>query len=866
MKKSMLKRAMALSCAFAVSMAAVPETTTANAQTTVENTVSTQETVHTMATAVTVKDETSLKKAIKNGATITLGDSFKIDACVTIPKGVSVTIKSDSSSNRVIGASKEMARLFNVEGTVTFKNITLKGGNGETNHLTTKTVIAVDGGTVNFNSSKVMLSKGILVRVGTNGKVTATDTKFVNSKGTFGENGGAIYIQPSGSFTMNGTESEISNNSHGGVHVFNGATFTMNAGEIKNNSGGAGNKNASSSQNIASVGMGGGVFNNGTFNFNSGKIQNNSAKECGNNVFNMNTMTVKAGVTLASIYLESPKITFNGVPYSPATTKLGFSAPVGTEIAKCASNVVASKCMTISGQKIANSPKDPSSIIVTDDYTITINLGEGQESISDTKPYLDTTTLPSQEAYTRIGYVLTGWQADTGEVAEPGSTVDVTGNKTYTAVWTPKDIAVEYYDEGGTKIADDTYNYESQGTYIIKEAVSKKGYEFKGWKDITDVSGNTVYNPGSTGISRTDRDDTLKLQAVYEEKTVQVNFNLNMTGATMPETTTALKYTAEVALSKYVPTATGYTFKGWYTDETCAGTALTVLSPATLGIEDTVQLYAKWEADDIPITYIDANVPNAQNSVKYDGILTITSYTPEKTGYTFKGWYLNDDKSKLYKAGDKISPKELGITGIKLTASYEKNATPSPAASDKTSSNSSDKKVSETKLEDQIPGDAPTSSSGTAIQLKITPSKKTLGVGDSFRFRIDTTEAYTVSTNSNIISVDNLGYVKARAVGKAVISVKATGITKTVTVTVKKAPTASTMKVKVKKVKKGKTVSVKPTFTKNTYCKSVKYSSSNKKIAKVTSNGKVKGMKKGTVKITIKCSTGAKKVVKIKVV
>ena len=44
----------------------------------------------------------------------------------------------------------------------------------------------------------------------------------------------------------------------------------------------------------------------------------------------------------------------------------------------------------------------------------------------------------------------------------------------------------------------------------------------------------------------------------------------------------------------------------------------------------------------------------------------------------------------------------------------------------------------------------------------------------------------------------------------------------------------------------------------------VTYKSSNKKIAKVNSSGKVTGVKKGTVKITISCN-GTKKVVKVKV-
>ena len=363
-KKNMLKRAMALSCAFALSLAPAVENVTVNAQTNAdENTVSEQETqetdeeksvvstqglVQTMATA-NVTNEKQLRDAIpqSGSATIVLKDHMKISSVIKIPKGVSVTIKSDTDSNRVIGADTKIARLFLVEGTATFNNITLKGGNGDSTHLTENAVLAVDGGTVNLKSSKIMLSLGVLVRVGEGSKVTATDTVFTNSKGTYKTTGGAIFIQSGGTFTMNGTNSKITSNPYGGVHVFKGGTFNMNAGVITDNKGGAGNNSSSSN-----TGKGGGVFNNGTFNFNGGTIKSNHASECGNNIFNMNTMNVKGGVSLESIYLQNNNITFIGAPLAPITAKLGFSDAVGTKVASCGSNVNAGSCLSITDKKI----------------------------------------------------------------------------------------------------------------------------------------------------------------------------------------------------------------------------------------------------------------------------------------------------------------------------------------------------------------------------------------------------------------------------------------------------------------------------------------------------------------------------------
>ena len=63
-------------------------------------------------------------------------------------------------------------------------------------------------------------------------------------------------------------------------------------------------------------------------------------------------------------------------------------------------------------------------------------------------------------------------------------------------------------------------------------------------------------------------------------------------------------------------------------------------------------------------------------------------------------------------------------------------------------------------------------------------------------------------------------------------------------------------------VKKGKTVKLGAKVTPSGA--KITYTSSNKKIATVTSKGVVKGIKKGTAKITIKAD-GVKKVVKVKV-
>lgn len=99
--------------------------------------------------------------------------------------------------------------------------------------------------------------------------------------------------------------------------------------------------------------------------------------------------------------------------------------------------------------------------------------------------------------------------------------------------------------------------------------------------------------------------------------------------------------------------------------------------------------------------------------------------------------------------------------------------------------------------------------------------------------------------------------------GTAAISiVLESGLKKTVKVKVQKgAVVASSVKLPSTKVtvKKGKTLTLKPVIVPITSQSKVTYSSSNRSVATVTSKGVIKGIKKGTAKITVKA--GTKKVI-----
>ena len=116
------------------------------------------------------------------------------------------------------------------------------------------------------------------------------------------------------------------------------------------------------------------------------------------------------------------------------------------------------------------------------------------------------------------------------------------------------------------------------------------------------------------------------------------------------------------------------------------------------------------------------------------------------------------------------------------------------------------------------------------------------------------------SSNRKIATVDKkTGKVTAKAAGKVTITAKSGSLKATYTVTVKN-PTLKLTKTSAT-VKVGKTTKI---TAKATPSGKITYKSSNKKIATISSNGTVKGIKKGTAKITVTCN-GVSKTFKVTV-
>ena len=92
------------------------------------------------------------------------------------------------------------------------------------------------------------------------------------------------------------------------------------------------------------------------------------------------------------------------------------------------------------------------------------------------------------------------------------------------------------------------------------------------------------------------------------------------------------------------PTKEGYVFDGWYVDDEF----IEVFSFDNIEKINEITLYAKWVEDDLVLITYDT-LGGSQNQTIETNITDIPeTYIPEKEGYVFSGWYLDQNYQNVY--------------------------------------------------------------------------------------------------------------------------------------------------------------------------------------------------------------------------
>ena len=288
-------------------------------------------------------------------------------------------------------------------------------------------------------------------------------------------------------------------------------------------------------------------------------------------------------------------------------------------------------------------------------YTITYHLNGGTND--DTNP--DTYTIESDTITfaepTKTGYTFTGWFTD--ENCTPGNEITQiasgsTENVDVYAKWSARSYTITYHLNGGTNNGSNPDTYTIESDTITFADPTKTGYTFAGWfTDENCTPGNEITQIASGSTENVD------VYAGWSAKSYSITYHLNggANNGSNPDT-----YTIESSTITFAdPAKTGYTFAGWFTDENFTpGNEITQI---TSGSTENVDVYAKWSVDSYTITYnLDSGTNDSANPDTYTiESATITFAEPTKTGYTFAGWFTDENCTP----GNEITQIASGSTG-----------------------------------------------------------------------------------------------------------------------------------------------------------------------------------------------------------
>lgn len=459
-------------------------------------------------------------------------------------------------------------------------------------------------------------------------------------------------------------------------------------------------------------------------------------------------------------------------------------------------------------------------------YTIQYELNGGINNEGNPSVYTAGKGITSLKPATKFEHNFEGWYLDAAfQNKVEGISEDISGDVILYAKWSlyNYDHAIYYNTHYGFNGEHNPSGYyEGVGVNKLEDAY-RRGYTFGGWY-ITDEK-----NPFSKQITSIDANNSsdMYIEAKFTPNVYRIIYEMG--DGVLPEDAVC-EYTYGVGLTSFPePTLETQRFQGWYED-------LEYTKPATSIGKDTIDditLYAKWK--DAEAESIVLNTNNL--SVHQDSIaqLSVTEILPEDTV----------DKSITYRsANDKIASidSQGKITGIApgTTVVYAKVGQAEASC-----------KVT------VLPYTVSFAMSKYSVQAtKTVATRIKLESGDSVK-------SYT-SSNRKIATVNKKGVIKGVKVGTAKITVETVKGAKAVcTVKVTK-KVVKTKKITVNKskivLKKNATFKIKAKIQPSDSTEGIKYKSSNKKVATVTSKGVIKSKGKGNCIITVTSGKKSKKI------
>ena len=437
-----------------------------------------------------------------------------------------------------------------------------------------------------------MTGTGRVIEVESGGNLTLTDST-PNATYKFGiDESTKLWIldETSGTNTVNGgviTGGNTGGNTGGGVRIVSGGAFTMTGGNIVGCTAGAGGgvdvrgtftmTGGSIAGCVATNGSGGGVFveDGGTFAMTGGSVAGCTAVSRnmrGGGICNAGTTTLSGSAKIQNCHVQTDG--YGGGVFSASRKNLTVNH---VEITGCTRGKIPDAMHFKNG-------------------TVSGGIFDGEVT---------------NQGGTISGGTFNSRVVNEGNIENGMFNGEVVNQSNCTI------------KDGTFKNTVDNFGTIGGGTFTETSTVNNEGTIEKG-----EFSGKVENQTGGT-IGGGMFSGTVTNNGTISGGTFAVTFDTN--GGSIVPVENVLN--GQKATKPTNPTKTGYTFDGWYTEETC-----THPYDFATSVQNALTLYAKWTINQYTITFKPENGDKDTTITQDYGTPVTAPANPTRTGYTFAGW------------------------------------------------------------------------------------------------------------------------------------------------------------------------------------------------------------------------------------
>ena len=256
----------------------------------------------------------------------------------------------------------------------------------------------------------------------------------------------------------------------------------------------------------------------------------------------------------------------------------------------------------------------------------------------------------SKNTFTRSGYTFTGWKMNDKDNGTSYNDEDIVknltdvdgGTVTMYAQWIKNGYVIKYDHNGGTgSMPDQTMQYDIPAKFT-KNAFTRDGYGFTGWRMGNPSSGTEYQDEASVTNLTSDNNGSVTMYAQWSPISYTIAFDKNRTDAIGTTSSMSMKFDVAKNLTANGFSSASSKFVGWNANADGTGTAYKDgqnVKNLTSTDGATVTLYAVWSTNTYTVSFVDGHDGKTITTARipYGGNATPPT-KPHHDGYTPTSW------------------------------------------------------------------------------------------------------------------------------------------------------------------------------------------------------------------------------------